>query len=152
MRTPARYISRLGSITLPHTPLNLLKYWFFLQSIHTLSNQYSRTRSWGAKAELGPAPWPSREGVCAGSRDTGAIGRWEVPLPWQAAVSQTRADGWTAQRRRDKEGGTCFLNRRERLRKGLPLLFLQTKELKEAKSNFKAFLRLFLFWILQWQP
>lgn len=48
----------------------------------------------------------------------------------------------------DKEGGTRFLNRTERIRKGLPFLFLQTKELKEAKSNFKGVFSLFLYQIL----
>lgn len=37
MRTPACYISRLGSVTLPHALLNLLKYWFIFFTDHTHS-------------------------------------------------------------------------------------------------------------------
>lgn len=48
MRTPACYISRLGSITLPHALLNLLKYRFFFQSIHTVKSIFPYTQTSGS--------------------------------------------------------------------------------------------------------
>lgn len=37
----------------------------------------------------------------------------------------------------DREGRTCFTNSTERLRKDLPFLVLQTKELKNGRQNLK---------------
>lgn len=143
MRTPACYISRLGSVTPPHALPNLLKYWFFFylffaEHTHCKINIPVHTAEWQRHS------WGRLHGLAEGwyAAGAGIEGNGKVGKNSTQGKRQQKAKDWTSWWRHS-QGGTGFINTPERLRKDLPFLVLKTKELKKEETKFKYSKRVF---------
>lgn len=72
--------------------------------------------------------------------EPGYRGNWKMGNNCYTWKPQQKATGLKTEQHSegaDREGGTCFINRTERLRNDLPLV-LQSKQLKNRRQNLKV--------------